>query len=180
MKKCFVLICCIVALALPVAVSATDVGDQLPAFTGEDMDGKLVDLGAVIGKKPVMLIFWASWCSNCKTEIPKINELVKKYQKQGMEFIFINVGMNDTEEKARQYMKDFNITYPVVFDKTGALSEKYQIPQVLTVLVARKDGKVVMKFLNAPEIDDVNFRGLLQLPPSEEELKENFSAPVIK
>ncbi len=180
MKKYFVLICCVLTLALPVAVLATDVGDQLPAFTGEDMDGKPVDLGAVIGKKPVMLVFWASWCSNCKTEISEINELVGKYQKQGMEFISINVGMNDTEEKARQYIKDYKITYPVVFDKTGALSEKYQIPQVLTVLVARKDGKVVMKFLNAPEIDDVNFRGLLQLPPSEEELKEDFSAPVIE
>ena len=180
MKKYFVLICCVFTLSLPAAVFATDVGDQLPPFSGVDMDGKSVDLGEVIGEKPVMLVFWASWCTNCKTEIPKINELVEKYQKKGLECISINVGMNDTEQKARKYMADYKITCPVVFDKTGELSEKYQIPQVLTVLVARKDGKVVMKFLNAPEIDDVNFRGLMQLPPTEEELKADFSVPAIE
>lgn len=179
-RKFFMMICCFFMLFTPVAVFATEVGDQLPPFSGKDMEGKTVDLGTVIGKKPVMLIFWASWCSNCKTEIPKINELVKKYQKRGMEFVSINVGMNDTEKKALQYIKDYKITYPVVYDQTGALSEKYQIPKVLTVLVARKDGKVVMKFLNAPEIDEINFKGLLQLPPTAEELKADFPAPAIE
>jgi peroxiredoxin len=181
MKKHLALAFCIVSLFLPLMASATEVGDQLPVFSGQTMDGKPIDLATVVGKKPVMLIFWSSWCVNCKQEIPKINELMKKYQQQGMEFIGINVGMNDTEKKARKYMKDYKITFPVVFDKTGALSEKYQIPQVLTVFVARKDGKVVMKFLTAPEIDDINFKGLQQLPPSEADLKMEYpTAPFIE
>ncbi len=179
LQKYFVFACCLLTLLMPIAAKATDVGKELPAFIGQDMDGKSVDLEKIIGTKPLMLIFWSSWCVNCKQEIPKINELVKKYQKQGMEFIGINVGMNDTEKKARQYIKDYKITYPVVFDKTGALSEKYQIPKVLTVLVARKDGKVVMKYFNAPEIDDMNFRGLQQLSPSAAELKMEFPVPPV-
>ncbi len=176
-KKHIALACCLVFLLIPIVAGATDVGKKLPTFSGLDMDGQTVDLNKIIGKKPIMLIFWSSWCENCKGEIPKINKLVEKYQKQGMEFIGINVGMNDTETKARQYMKKYKITYPVVFDKTGELSEKYQIPKVLTVLVAQKDGRVVMKYLTAPEIDDINFRSLQMLPPSEEELKMKFPAP---
>jgi peroxiredoxin len=172
LKKHIILVCCTMFLLMPIITGATEVGEKLPAFTGKDMNGNPVDLAMVIGKKPVMLIFWSTWCANCKQEIPKINKLVEKYQKKGMKFIGINVGMNDTEKKARKYIQDFKMTYPNVFDKTGELSEKYEIPQVLTVFVARKDGKVVMKFTTAPIIDDINFRSLQQLPPSKEDLQK--------
>ncbi len=149
-------------LLLPVSAMALNQGNKLLPFSAKDMDGKTIDLAAVIGTKPVMLIFWASWCPNCKTEVPKVNALVKKYQGKGMEFIGINVGHNDSEGKARRFMDKTGMTYPVIFDNKGKISRQYGIQGVPTILVADKKGVIVFKNYGVPEITDEKFQQLIQ------------------
>jgi len=149
-------------LLLPVSALALNQGDRLLTFTAQDMDGNTVDLSTVIGKKPVMLIFWASWCPNCKNEVPKINSLVKKYQEKGMEFIGINVGYNDSEGKARRFMNDTGMNYPVIFDSKGKIPHMYGVQGVPTILVADKNGIIVFKNYGMPEITDQLFQQLNQ------------------
>ena len=45
-------------------------------FTLPDLDGRPVTLGPLLGKTPVLLVFWATWCPECKAAIPEINALV--------------------------------------------------------------------------------------------------------
>ena len=84
------------------------------------------------------VIFWSTWC-DCKEKLPEINEMVKKYSDNDLKFIGINIGMKDTEKKARAYIKEKKMTCPNVFDKTGKLSEKYQLNKVFTLIIAAKD-----------------------------------------
>ena len=149
-------------LLLPVSALAINQGDMLLHFSGKDMDGKTIDMASVIGKKPVMLIFWASWCPNCVNEVPRANELVIKFQSQGMEFIGINVGHNDSEKKARRFMDKTAMTYPVIFDGNSKISRKYRVQGVPTIIVADKSGVVVFKNYGVPEITDENFQQLNQ------------------
>jgi len=147
-------------LLLPVSALALNQGDKLIPFTAQDMDGKNVNLSTVIGKKPVMLIFWASWCPNCKSEVPRVNELVKKYRSQGMEFIGINVGFNDSEGKARRFMDKTGMAYPVIFDSKGEIARQYGVQGVPTILVADKNGVIIFKNYGVPEITDESFQQL--------------------
>ena len=149
-----VFFCCFVALLAPISALALNVGDKLPTFVGQDLNGKTVDLNTIVGKKPIMLVFWSTWCDDCKEKLPEINEMVKKYSDNGLEFIGINIGMKDTEKKARAYVKEKKMTYPNVFDKTGKLSEKYQLNKVFALIVAAKDGTIMMRFNNIPEFGD--------------------------
>ena len=71
-------------------------------FKGYDLDGKMVDVAACIGRKPVVLIFWASWCAACRAEIPRLNEMAGKYG-EGMEFIGVNIAENDTYKRAKAF-----------------------------------------------------------------------------
>jgi len=145
---------------LPVSALALNQGEKLLPFTGQDMNGKTIDISAVIGKKPVMLIFWASWCPNCKSEVPKVNKLVKKYGGKGMEFIGINVGHNDSEGKARRFMDKTGMTYPVIFDKKGKIPRMYGVQGVPTVLIADKTGTIVFRNYGVPDISDEQFQQL--------------------
>ncbi len=161
-KSHHILLTLALLLLLPISALALNQGDKLLPFAGQDMDGKTIDSTTIIGKKPVMLIFWASWCPNCKSEVPKVNELVKKYQSQGMEFIGINVGHNDSEGKARRFMDKTGITYPVIFDNKGTISQQYGVQGVPTILVANKKGIVVFKNYGTPEITDEYFQQINQ------------------
>jgi len=152
----------ILLLLLPVSAMALNQGESLIPFTAQDMDGGSIDLASVIGQKPVMLVFWASWCPNCKSEVPKIKALVDKYGEKGMTFIGINVGHNDSVAKARRFMKKTGMTYPVIFDQKGDISRKYAIQGVPTVLVADKKGTVVFKNYGVPKITDDDFLHLSQ------------------
>lgn len=157
-----ILLAIILALLLPASALALNQGNALQPFSARDMDGKTIDLAAVIGNKPIMLIFWASWCPNCKTEVPKVNALVKKFQSKGMVFIGINVGHNDSEKKARRFMDKTNMNYPVIFDKKGKITRQYGIRGVPTILVSDKNGTVVFKNYGVPEITDEMFEQLSQ------------------
>lgn len=147
---------------LPLTVHAIEVGDIIPSFAGTGMDGKRVDLSTVIGKQPIMLVFWASWCPNCKQEVPKINALYKKYSTRNMTFIGVNVGFNDSVDRARAFMEKTKMSYPVLFDKKGNVAKQYKVQGVPTVIVADTKGRVVFKSYGVPEITDETFKQLSQ------------------
>ncbi|MGI6656663.1 MAG: TlpA family protein disulfide reductase [Desulfobulbus sp.] len=150
-------------LLLPCAVLAmnrVEVGGPLIPFKGSGLDGESIDLAASIGNKPVMLVFWASWCSACKSEMPKINKLVDLYGERGMEFVSINVGHNDSVRRARAFARKTGMQYPTLFDERGVVSEQYQLRGVPTIIIADKRG--VIQFQNhwVPEIPEQIFERL--------------------
>ena len=61
MCKRFVPIFLLFFFLLPLTAQAIEVGDTIPSFAGTDMNGKSIDLSKIIGKQPVLLVFWASW-----------------------------------------------------------------------------------------------------------------------
>ena len=108
-----------------------------------------------------MLIFWASWCPTCKTEVPKINQLAEKFKGRGMEFIAVNVGFNDSVERAQAFVKKTGMLYPVFFDATGVVTEQYRLQGVPTVIIADKQGVIQFRNYGAPDISEANFAQLM-------------------
>lgn len=148
-------------MLLPSALLAVQQGDRLIPFKGVDLDGQPIDLQQSIGSKPVMLIFWASWCPSCKSEVPKINQLAAKYRSKGMEFIAINVGYNDSVERAQAFARKNEMHYPAYFDGSGKVTEQYQLVGVPTIIIADKHGVVRFRNYMAPDISEANFAQLM-------------------
>ena len=90
-----------------------------PDFTVFDENGNAVALSSFLGKKPIVLNFWASTCSPCKMEMPDFERAYQKYGDQ-VEFVMVDaVGLlGETEEKGRSYYKEQNYTFPIYFDRT--------------------------------------------------------------
>ena len=146
-------ICCFLVLFASTSFSAIRVGEQLPVFTGTDLNGQPLDLKQYVGEKPMMMVFWTSWCGDCPEKLAAINELVRRYGKEDIQFVGVNVGMNDTVEDAKAFIKENKMTYPNVFDKTGELSEKYQLNKVFALILVSKDGTMMMRLNNIPDMD---------------------------
>ena len=124
---------------------ALDKGEKLLPFAGETLQGQTIDLGDIIGKKPVMLVFWASWCPNCVREIPLIDQLLTSPAAKDLQVIAVNVGHNDSEARARKFMEETKMTYPVIFDRKSKITRQYKIFSVPTVFISNTEGKVVFR-----------------------------------
>ena len=78
-------------------VSAQDlgieVGSTAPAVVVQSLDGKSVNLGQYIGKTPMLIEFWATWCPNCRELMPTLLEAQKKYG-QKVKFVNLAVAIN--------------------------------------------------------------------------------------
>ncbi|MGK0256554.1 MAG: thiol-disulfide isomerase/thioredoxin, partial [Arcobacteraceae bacterium] len=84
------------------SVSAIEVGDKAINFNATTLEGKQISLEQFKGKKAVWLVFWATWCPYCEKEIPALKDLYKKYNDK-LEIIAVNIGVNDSIEKAKDY-----------------------------------------------------------------------------
>jgi len=144
-------------LFLPSSLWAVQEGQQLIPFQGTDLNGNPIDLTQSIGAKPVMLVFWASWCPSCRAEVPKINSQVEKYKSQGLEVVGVNVGYNDSVEKARKFAQKNKMAYPSYFDTNGQVTAKYNLIGVPTIVLADKHGVVRFRNFMTPDISQENF-----------------------
>ena len=145
---------------LPCTALAVEEGQQLVAFRGNDLEGNPYDLAQIIGHKPVMLIFWASWCPSCITVVPMINKLVEKYHGRGMEFIGVNIAFNDSVRRAQAFARKTEMKYPALFDGSGQVSERYMLQGVPTIIIADKKGVIRFRNFAAPDISEATFNQL--------------------
>ena len=117
------------------------VGDTAPRVVVHDLDGKPVDLGQYIGRKPVLLEFWATWCESCRELLPRMRAAQKAYGSQ-VEFIGINVAVNQSPAGVRQYMEANEPGFRVLYDDEGTSTRAYQVPATSYVLIVDRSGKI--------------------------------------
>ncbi len=131
------------------------VGVQAPIVKVNDLDGKPIDLGQWIGKKPVFIEFWATWCPNCEELLPAIKAAQAAYGDK-VEFIGVNVVVNQTPERVRRYLESHDIAYRVLYDDQGTSTRAYLAPATSYVVIVDKTGKVVYTGIGAEQkFDDV-------------------------
>ena len=94
---------------------------------------------------PVVLNFWASWCPPCKSEMPSFNEMSKKYSKDEVSILMINLtdGQRETMSIAKKYIKDNNYNMKVLFDNEMNAANIYNISAIPRTIFIDKDGYIV-------------------------------------
>ena len=128
-------------LSLAGQESGIDVGARAPAVRINDLDGKPVDLGQYIGKKPVFLEFWATWCELCEELLPRVRAAQAAYGAD-VEFIGVNVTVNQSRERVRRYVATHKPPFRTLYDDEGASTRAYQVPATSYVVVVDRAGKV--------------------------------------
>ena len=133
-----------VAVARP--ARAQDLGIQIgstaPAAKMQMLDGKDGDLSQYIGKTPILIEFWATWCPNCKELEPTLLAAAKKYGSQ-VKFVGIAVSVNETPERVKAFVEKHGLPGDHFFDNKGNATGAYDVPATSYVVVINKAGKVV-------------------------------------
>lgn len=126
-------------------------GGIIPEFELTTTDGKVISTADLKDKKKLFLVFWATWCPGCKREIPELNKLYNKYKSQDIEFLGINVGKNDSEDRMKKFAKKYKIAYPVTFDKDSKVTGLFGIKGIPALIIADKSGTIIYNSFSLPE-----------------------------
>jgi len=134
-------------LLLPVGLPAQDVigipvGETPPAVTLENLKGDSVALSQWVGKKPVIVEFWATWCPICAELLPRMETAQKKYGDRA-EFLVVAVAVNQSKNSVRRHLEKHPMPFTFLWDGNGAAVRAFQAPSTSYVAVLDSNGKVV-------------------------------------
>jgi len=154
MKKIFFLftVASLVIAANCAYAKTLSVGDKAKNFSLPDLNGKSVSLRDILkNEQPVAFVFWASWCPECRRQLPEINDVYKKY-KGKVQFYSINT--SDSRSDAAAYVKREGIDFPALVDVPGDVADSYGIIGVPTVILIGEDGTIKSIDLDVRHIDN--------------------------
>ena len=117
------------------------VGSRAPAVAVHDLDGKPVDLGQYLGKQPLFLEWWATWCEQCDALLPRVRAARAELGDR-VQFVGINVAVNQSPERVRRYIASNDVPFRTLYDDEGASTRAYAAPTTSYVVIVDRTGRV--------------------------------------
>lgn len=152
--------CAVFALA-PRLAQAQDlgiaVGKRAPGAVVQTLSGKPVDLGSYVGKAPLLIEFWATWCPQCHALEPALLAAYRKYGSK-VRFIGVAVSIRQSPEKIRAYAAKHRLEHELLFDAEGNAAEAYDAPATSYVVVINRAGTIVYTGLGGDQDLDAAVR----------------------
>ncbi len=155
MKNIFLIVFLIFSL------TSCDSGPQKSSleFTLPDLQGKIHNQSEWLGKKVVILNFWATWCPPCIREIPGFIKLQKQYGKQGLQFIGIAI---DNPKAVQEFVKKMGMNYQILLGDQEAIDLAISLGNKMaglpfTVIINRK-GQIISQQIgeiSEPEVEKI-------------------------
>ncbi|GEA11510.1 TlpA disulfide reductase family protein [Alteromonas sp. KUL49] len=126
-----------VTLATSTEADEPQVNMPAPDFTLKSRDGNNLRLAEEVGNI-VIVNFWASWCGPCREELPAFEALYQDYVDLGVTVLAVNV--DDDSAKAQSMLADMDISFPVLYDPNGDVSELYDVSAMPTTVMIDRNG----------------------------------------
>lgn len=118
------------------------VGEKAPGGPLETMTGQTVDLSTLLGKTPVVIEFWATWCGNCKQLEPAMRKAMTTHAGK-VRFVTVAVSINQSYERVKAWQAANKLGGDLLYDRKGTVSGAYEAPATSYVVVVDAAGKVV-------------------------------------
>jgi peroxiredoxin len=138
--------------ALPSGVSfaAAGSGAAAPPFSLTLLDGTRVDSARLWRDRPVVLFFFASWCSRCADQQHKLQALVERYRDV---VTFVGLGGKDKPAAVRSWLDAHEVTYPVGIDDGLSIWKPYAVRTPPAVILIGPGGKLLRGWTGGVQTD---------------------------
>ena len=130
-----------------------------PDFSGFTADGQKVSLAGLSGRV-VLLNFWATWCLECRSEMPAFERLHREFSVQGLAVVGINA--REGTSTIREYAKELGLTFPLILDPKGTINAAYGVIGLPTTFLIGRDGRPVALAVGPREWASTPARAIIQ------------------
>jgi peroxiredoxin len=125
-------------------IEAADLRHQQADFVLADLHGKkwaLKDLRGTV----VLVNFWATWCSPCRSEMPDLEAIYEQFKNEG--FVVLSISDEDAT-KVNAFINYYKFTYPILLDPGRKINELFNIEGIPKSFVYDRDGKLVAQAID--------------------------------
>lgn len=117
------------------------IGSPAPSFSLKNIDnGKAVDLDWYLGKKPVILSFFASWSKSCQKEIGFLQKLQDKYGAEKIKII--GISYDRRASKLKSYLAKNKLDFTIANDKKLKTLKDFRILIIPSLFVIDREGTI--------------------------------------
>jgi peroxiredoxin len=120
---------------------APSVGYTAPDFELLNLTGQSTKLGDLRGR-PVLINFWATWCSYCLQEMPVIE---KYYERYASDLTVLAVEVGDSADEVRSVVQENGFTFTILRDPDSQVFQKYRLDSFPVTFVLDPKGVVLVK-----------------------------------
>jgi len=132
---------------------------QPPEFRGLVTDGQQLSLRELSGRV-VLVNFWATWCLECRSEMPVFERLHREFSGQGLAVVGINA--REGAATIREYAKELGLTFPLILDPKGTMNAAYGVIGLPTTFLIGRDGRPVALAVGPREWASKPARAIIQ------------------
>jgi thiol-disulfide isomerase/thioredoxin len=141
----------------PVAEIAAPPGPTLPAFSMLNNNGQTIDLSQFKGKK-VFVNLWATWCPPCRAEIPSIQKLYAKTDKN--KTVFVMLSLDNDFETAMEFAAKTKLNIPVYYPAAN-LPALFNVQGIPVTFIFNEKGELIHQQEGGTDYDTKHFSDLL-------------------
>ena len=139
----FVAMAMLAAAPLAAQEVGLDTGTTPAAAVVQDMGGQSADLSQLyVGKKPVLIEFWATWCPICRALLPRMEAAQRRWGNR-VEFVVVGVGVNETRQTMQRHLAEHPMPFSFYYDFSGAAVRAFEAPSTSYVVALDARGRVV-------------------------------------
>lgn len=159
----------IASLLKPLKLTGYREGTVPPPFSGQTLDARTLSMEAVRGKV-VLMNFWASWCAECRPEMPVLERLHREFAPKGL----VVIGINAREDAAtvQRYANGMGLTFPIALDPAGTIYQSYGVIGIPTTFLVARDGRAVALGVGPRDWGGLQARALFEALLAEPSVRE--------
>ena len=98
----------------------------------------------------MVINLWASWCTPCRAEMPAIQNVYEQYGEAGLVVLGVNATNQDNPQNANQFVEEMGLTFPILFDTDGEVSQRYLLTALPTTFFVDSNGTIQEVVVGGP------------------------------
>jgi cytochrome c biogenesis protein CcmG/thiol:disulfide interchange protein DsbE len=124
-------------------------GFLAPDFSLEQLGGGEITLSSLRGQV-VIINLWASWCPPCRAEMPALQRVYERNQDRGLHVLGVHTSFQDREAAAAAFTLQYDLSFPILFDRSGEVSRMYQMRALPTTFFIDREGIIQEVVIGGP------------------------------